>query len=100
MSNVMRVNITGIAPFNFLDNMADSDAAKWARFVFAPTTGLNMTFTPATSQRNSDGGLTARYFFSLTGEEAVSEDALSSLLVSVTQQEFGEVDTFSVVEPY
>lgn len=68
MSNVKRVRVEGLVPFNYYES--DSLARMFA-FAQSPSVGLRVEFGPEVMEPNGRGGRVALYPFKLSGEEAV-----------------------------
>lgn len=81
MSNVKRVTIVGVLPF---DCDQDHTIKGWLATMNTPTFGLRITWGNEPKMvANEHGGQTAMYPFAIQGDEAVSYDALDTLVKAI-----------------
>jgi hypothetical protein len=96
MSNIKSVNLSGKAPF---DLYQDEKLASQLAFLNSPCSGLRISYSPAPADYlpNSHGGRTARYSFTLQGQEAVSIGWLETFVHHLEEQG-GEINQGSIYD--
>ena len=84
MSNVKRVEVQGVMPYDCAGN---ETIRGWLASMNTPTFGLRIRWgkQPVEMRNNEHGGKTAMFAFEIQGEEAVAFTAYDTLLKAITE---------------
>ena len=97
MSNVKAVEITGVIPFCWMDEMNKEDAATLGHTFLSPTIGIHLSFGREVGMvPNDHGGKTAMYEFTVVGTEAISYSFFDKLVEIF--KKYGEVKHTSIID--
>lgn len=95
MSNVKRILIQAVVPFDFVSKASDHEAAMLARLCMNPSMGLRYHVDgPIGGVPNKRGGVTTMYRVRVEGTEAISYTAFDRIVATFKSQ--GEVETAEI----
>lgn len=89
MANVKRVELVGLVPFHWTEDLDGSDLALLRPFL-TPSWGLELKYMPRGYQDNANGGRTAMYELRVEGEEGMRYEWVEAL-VEIILKGGGEV---------